>query len=108
MTETKKPREVFVTVIRKPTGPRDRQGEAVTCTTDKKPVEAVFVIKNLETNKYVAAIHPAAIAGGSYTKQLEEARTFSSREVAQADACENERVYEVSELMMPNVPAKEP
>lgn len=63
----------------------------------------LFVIKNLDTNKYVAYITPAAIAGGSYTSRLEEARTFSSREAAKADACENERVYEVSELLMPPV-----
>lgn len=63
----------------------------------------LFVIKNLDTNKYVAIVSPSAIAGGSYTKQLEEARTFSSRAAASADACENERVYEVSELLMPPV-----
>lgn len=63
----------------------------------------LFVVKNLDSNKYVAIISPAAIAGGSYTSKLEEARTFASREAAKADACENERVYEVSELLMPPV-----
>lgn len=63
----------------------------------------LFVIKNLDTNKYVALIAPAAVAGGSYTSKLEEARTFSSRAAAKADACENERVYELSALLMPPV-----
>jgi hypothetical protein len=64
---------------------------------------ALFVIKNLDTGKYLAIISPSAIAGGSYTKKLEEARTFSSMSTAKADACENERVYEISELLMPPV-----
>ena len=64
---------------------------------------ALFVIKNLDTDKYLAVISPGAIAGGSYTKKLEEARTFSSIATAKADACENERVFEVSELLMPPV-----
>lgn len=59
----------------------------------------LYVIKNLDTGKYVAIITPAMIAGGSYTTKLEEARTFTSREAAAADACENERVYEVTELL---------
>lgn len=61
----------------------------------------LYVIKNLDTNKYLALISPAAIAGGSYTSKLEEARTFSSAKAAAADACENERVYEVSQLLPP-------
>ena len=64
---------------------------------------ALFIIKNLDTDKYLAVISPSAIAGGSYTKKLEEARTFSTRSAAKADACENEQVYEVGELLTPPV-----
>lgn len=60
-----------------------------------------FVIKNLDTDKYVAHISPAAITGGSYTKRLEEARTFASEAAARGSACENEMVYDVLHLLMP-------
>lgn len=64
---------------------------------------ALFVIKNLEINKYLSIISPSAIANGSYTAKLEEARTFSTRAAAEKDACENERVYDVKDLLMPPV-----
>jgi hypothetical protein len=35
----------------------------------------------------------------SYTKRLESARTFPSREEAERDACENERAAAVSALV---------
>lgn len=63
----------------------------------------LFVIKNFDNNKYVAFIPPVGVAGSSYTAKLEEARTFATREAAKADACENERVYEVTELLLPPV-----
>jgi hypothetical protein len=39
----------------------------------------------------------------SYTRRLEHARTYTTREAAQRDACvENERVEELTELMKGN------
>lgn len=36
----------------------------------------------------------------SYTKSLTRARTFASKEAAEAECCENERVARVDDLMI--------
>lgn len=64
---------------------------------------ALYVIKNLDVDKYLAIVSPAHIAGGSYTERLEEARTFSKRSIAEEAACKGERVFLVTELLMPPV-----
>jgi hypothetical protein len=53
----------------------------------------MYVIKR--GNEYVA---PAG-SHKSYTKKLENARTFPTRAAAEADACGNESVHAVSDLV---------
>ena len=55
----------------------------------------MYVLKRNEDGKYVA---PAG-SKNSYTTKLEQARTFPTREAALADACGNETVYAISDLV---------
>lgn len=55
----------------------------------------LFVIQNDETGKLVAA----SGYEHSYTTFLQMARTFSTREAARKEACGNETVYDVQELL---------
>jgi len=55
----------------------------------------IYVIKNNTTGQYVT--RPGSLR--SYTRSLEQARTFESREVAEADSCGNERVLSVADLL---------
>ncbi len=55
----------------------------------------MFVLKRVEDGKYVA--RPGS--EHSYTKRLEKARVFEDRASAEADACGNERVYSVREVL---------
>jgi len=54
-----------------------------------------YIIRNNDNGKYVAA--PGS--SNSYTTKLEKARTFNSREAAEADACGNERAIPVESLL---------
>jgi hypothetical protein len=51
----------------------------------------LFVIKNLNTGKYVARPGPSH----SYTVKLNEVRLFINRAAAQAECCANEVVEEL-------------
>lgn len=55
----------------------------------------MYVLKRNEDGKYVA---PAG-SKSSYTTKLEKARTFPTREAAERDACGNERVLALSDIM---------
>lgn len=53
------------------------------------------VIKSNETGKYVAR----SGSERSYTRRLEEARIFKSREEAKAECCGNERIIRLDRLL---------
>ena len=56
---------------------------------------AKFIIQNVENAKFVA---PSG-SHNSYTERLENAKTFATREAAEAEACGNERIVNVEELL---------
>ena len=55
----------------------------------------MYIIRNNDTGKYVA--RPGS--EHSYTAKLEHARTFPTRAIAQTDACGNESVLAVSQVL---------
>lgn len=57
----------------------------------------MYVIRRNEDKKYVARKGSAH----SYTSSLERAQTYSSREAAQGDACDNETVFSIHDLIQP-------
>ena len=54
-----------------------------------------FVIRRDDDGKYVAP--PGSEK--SYTRKLEDARTFATRADAERDACGNETVFDVREIL---------
>lgn len=54
-----------------------------------------FVLRNIDNGKFVA---PSG-SHNSYTDRLQNAKTFATREAAEADACGNEVAAAVEDLM---------
>ena len=55
----------------------------------------MYVIRRNEDGKYVS--RPSS--EHSYTRRLEDAQAFQSREIAEGNACENEHVMSISDML---------
>lgn len=63
-------------------------------------ISMLYVIRNNDTNQYVAVIPPNATIGQTYTFLIEQARTFVSREAAELyGTCGNESIVRLSDLL---------
>ncbi len=58
----------------------------------------LHIVCNADTGMYVADMRKSGVRH-SYTKRLEHARVFSGIDDARRDACENEYVVTVAEVM---------
>ena len=59
----------------------------------------MYVIKCHGNGKFDGCYVARSGSQSSYTKRLEDAKTFPTREAALADKCGNESVHSVSELL---------
>lgn len=57
----------------------------------------MYVIQRSEDDKYVAP--PGSVH--SYTHDITKARIFSTRDKAEGDKCENERIVDVHNIIRP-------
>ena len=55
----------------------------------------MYVIRRNEDGRYVSRLG----SEHSYTRRLEDARAFQSREIAERNACENEHVMSISDML---------
>ena len=58
----------------------------------------MYVLRRIPDGAYVADMRKST-TGGSYTKSLEVAETFPTREAAVLASCGNERAVSVDEIM---------
>ena len=56
----------------------------------------MYIIQNMDTRKYVAR----SGSEHSYTKYLQEARTYADRESAKRDCCGNEHPLSIEQAML--------